>query len=143
MTFKTMTAEPEQEEAYNEVITVNDHEWAEPQPLTASIEQEPYPIEALPNSVRDAVDEVHGFVKAPFPLVAASAISAISLALQAHHDVERASALHSPIGLFLLTIADSGERKSTCDRFFTKAISNYEDAQPEVASLDWTIFPIS
>ncbi|MBA3755168.1 MAG: DUF3987 domain-containing protein, partial [Nitrosomonas sp.] len=133
MTFKTVPAESEHQEAYIEVITDNNNEWAEPQPLTAKIEQEPYPIEALPNSVRDAVDEVYGFVKAPLPLVAASSISAMSLAIQAHYDVERASALHSPTGLFMLTIADSGERKTTCDRFFTKAINDYEIAQAEAA----------
>ncbi|MBS0587036.1 MAG: DUF3987 domain-containing protein [Proteobacteria bacterium] len=107
--------------------------WPEPQPLTAKIEPNPYPVESLPVIVKAAVDEVHRFVKAPIPLVAASAISALSLAIQAHHDVERASALHSPTGLFLLTIADSGERKSTCDRFFTKAIIEYEEAQAEAA----------
>jgi putative DNA primase/helicase len=57
----------------------------------------------------------------------------LSLAIQAIYDVERASALHSPTGLFLLTIADSGERKSTCDRLFTRAIIDYEDAQAEAA----------
>mgnify|MGYP000875878068 CR=1 FL=1 len=116
-----------------ELEDVIDLEWPEPQPLTAKIEPKPYPIESLPAIVKAAVDEVHGFVKAPIPLVAASAISALSLAIQAHYDVERAEELHSPTGLFLLTIADSGERKSTCDRFFTKAIIEYEDAQAEAA----------
>lgn len=110
-----------------------DLEWPEPQPLTAKIEPETYPVESLPAIVKAAVDEVHGFVKAPVPMVAASAISALSLAIQAHYDVERASALHSPTGLFMLTIADSGERKSTCDRFFTKSIIDYEGAQAEAA----------
>lgn len=110
-----------------------DPEWPEPQPLTAKIEPESYPIESLPAIVKAAVEEVHGFVKAPVPMVAASAISALSLAIQAHYDAERASALHSPSGIFMLTIADSGERKSTCDRFFTKAIIDYEDAQAEAA----------
>jgi len=38
-----------------------------------------------------------------------------------------------PSGLFLLTIADSGERKSTCDSFFTAAIRDYEKDQAEAA----------
>ena len=110
-----------------------DPKWPEPQPLTAKIESEPYPIESLPAIVRAAVDEVHGFVKAPVPMVATSAVSALSLAIQAIYDVERASALHSPTVLFTLVIADSGERKSTCDRLFTGAIVAYEDAQAEAA----------
>ena len=79
------------------------------------------------------MQEVAGFVKAPIPLIATSALAALSLAIQALTDVERADKLHGPCGLFLLAIADSGERKSTCDGFFTKAIREYEAEQYEAA----------
>lgn len=107
--------------------------WPMSQPLTAKIEAESYPVDALPDSIRAAVEEVGGFVKAPVPLVASSAIAALSLAIQAHYDVERASKLHSPVSTFTLVIAESGERKSTCDGFFTKVIRDYESAQVEAA----------
>jgi putative DNA primase/helicase len=67
--------------------------------------------------VRNAVEEVQGFTKAPTPLVASSALAALSVAAQAHGDVQRAEKLTGPTSLFILTIADSGERKSTCDSF--------------------------
>ena len=111
----------------------NGSAWPMPQPLTAKIEAEPYPVDALPDTIRAAVEEVGGFVKAPVPLVASSAIAALSLAIQAHYDVERASKLHSPVSTFTLVIAESGERKSTCDGFFTKAIRDYESAQVDAA----------
>ena len=107
--------------------------WPDPHPLTAKIEPEPYPLDALPLPIRAAVEEVAGFVKAPVPMVASSALAALSLAIQAHADAKRAEKLHGPVGLFLLTIADSGERKSTCDGFFTRAIRDYEEAQAEAA----------
>ena len=107
--------------------------WPEPQPLTEKIEAEPYPVDALPDTIRAAVEEVGGFVKAPVPMVATSAIAALSLTIQAFYDVERASKLHSPVSTFTLVIADSGERKTTCDNFFTKAIRDYESAQVEAA----------
>ena len=100
-------------------------EWPEPLPLVAKVEPEPYPLDALPLPIRAAVEEVAGFVKAPVPMVASSALVALSLAIQAHVDAKRAEKLHGPVGLFLLTIADSGERKSTCDGFFTRAIRGY------------------
>lgn len=103
--------------------------WPEPEPLIAKIASEPYPIDALPETIRAAIEEVAGFVKAPFPLVAAAALGAISLAIQARIDVKRAEKLEGPVGLFLLTIADSGERKSTCDGFFTEAIRQYQEEQ--------------
>ena len=107
--------------------------WPDPQPLSAKVEPEPYPLDALPLPIRAAVEEVVGFVKAPVPMVASSALAALSLAIQGHADAKRAERLHGPVGLFLLTIADSGERKSTCDGFFTKPIRDYEEAQAEAA----------
>lgn len=107
--------------------------WPDPQPLVAKVEPEPYPLDALPLPIRAAVEEVVSFVKAPVPMVASSALSALSLAIQAHADAKRLEKLHGPVGLFILVIADSGERKSTCDGFFTKTISDYEEAQAEAA----------
>lgn len=106
--------------------------WPAPQPLIASIQPEPYPMDALPGRIAAAVEEVAGFVKAPLPMVAASALAAVSVAVQAHADVRRAAKLDGPAGLFLLTIADSGERKSTCDGFFTTPIRDYQDQQTEL-----------
>ncbi|MBL8397245.1 MAG: DUF3987 domain-containing protein [Candidatus Accumulibacter sp.] len=107
--------------------------WPDPHQLAAKIEPEPYPLDALPDTIRAAVEEVAGFVKAPAALVASSALAALSMACQACIDAKRAEKLHGPVGLFLLTIADSGERKSTCDGFFTRAIRDYEEAQAEAA----------
>ena len=107
--------------------------WPEPQPLIVQLDAQEYPLDALPAAVRCAVEEVAGFVKAPIPLIATSALAALSLAIQAHTDVERAEKLTGPTGLFLLAIADSGERKSTCDGFFTRAIQEYQAREQEAA----------
>ncbi len=107
--------------------------WPEPSPLTAAYPPQPYPIEALPIPILAAVLEVQGFVKAPVPMVVTSALSACSLAIQGHYDVQRAEKLVGPSSLFTLILADSGERKSTCDGFFTKAIRDYQAHQAEAA----------
>jgi putative DNA primase/helicase len=126
--------EPQSDEENSAPERVSEsREWPEPQPLTAKVEPEPYPLDALPDTMRAAVEEVADFVKAPWPLVVSSALSTLSLAIQAHFDAKRAEKLQGPVGLFLLTIADSGERKSTCDGFFTKPIRDYEEAQAEAA----------
>ena len=121
--------QPDEENATAPILT--GRAWPEPQPLTAKVAPEPYPIDALPKTIRAAVEEVAGFVKAPLPMVASSALAALSLATQAHVDAKRAERLQGPVGLFLLTIADSGERKSTCDGFFTSAIRQYQEEQAE------------
>lgn len=109
------------------------NDWPEIQPLIAQTEAPAYPLDALPDAVRCAVQEVADFVKAPTPLIATSALAALSLAIQAHIDVERSQKLCGPSGLFLLAIAESGERKSTCDGFFTRAIRDYQEEQREAA----------
>jgi putative DNA primase/helicase len=112
-------------------------EWSKPLSLIEKVDPKPYPLDALPPPIRAAVKEVVDFVKAPVPMVASSALAAISLACQAHADVKRLEELHGPVGLYMLVIADSGERKSTCDGFFAKPISDYEKSQDEAAKLAW------
>jgi putative DNA primase/helicase len=90
---------------------------------------EPYPLDALPDGIRQAVEEVQSFVQAPAALVSLAALAALSASAQALYNVHRADKLTGPIGLFLLSIADSGERKSTCDSFFRPAIREYEKQQ--------------
>ena len=111
----------------------NEKEWLEPEPLSEVISAEPYPLDALPELVLNAVEEVAAFTKAPLPMVACSALTALSLAIQPHVDIERAKGLTGPTSLFLLTIANSGERKSTCDGFFINVIRDYEVKQQEIA----------
>lgn len=100
--------------------------WAKPQELVSKIAPQPYPLEALPETIRAAVEEVQGFVKAPLAMVASSALGAVSLTTQAHYDVARDAKLSGPTSLFLLVLGQSGERKSTVDRHFISAIEEYE-----------------
>lgn len=103
--------------------------WPEPLPLVDQVKPAPYPLDALPPIVLEAVKEVQTFTKAPVPLIAASALSALSLAAQAQVDIQRAEKLTGPASLFFLTIADSGERKSTCDKLFTQVIRDFQANQ--------------
>ena len=110
--------------------------WLDPEPLIAKHQAEPYPFHALPDVIRSAVEEVRGFVKAPAALVASSAISAISLACQSLVDVKRAEGLQSPSSLFMLTIADSGERKTSADKFFTAPITAWQIEKEKELALE-------
>lgn len=106
--------------------------WPDPQSLTTKMEAVLYPKDALPPAILAAVAEVAAFVKAPVEMIAACALSAVSMAVQGHVDVRRANKLQGPSGIFALTIADSGERKTTCDGFFTQSIRAYQAEQAEV-----------
>lgn len=112
-------------------------QWPTPQPLIAKVDPVPYPEEVLPPIVRDAVAEVATFTRAPVAMAAGCAMTAMALAVQSQYDVEREKRLTGPTSLFMLTVANSGERKSTVDGFFTKEVDKYaeemrKNAAPEI-----------
>ena len=100
--------------------------WPDPEPLTAPIESRPYPVDVLPPLLRDAVIEAQAFVQSPAALVACSALSALSIAVQGIVNVRRDPQLAGPVSLYLLSVAESGERKTTCDRIFGAALRDWE-----------------
>lgn len=103
--------------------------WPRPEPLIGQIGRTPYPVDALPMAIRRAVEEVQACVQAPVEMVASSALATASLAAQALADVRRNRTLVGPIGLYFLTVAESGERKSTVDRLFGRAVYDFQDRQ--------------
>jgi len=104
----------------------SNREWPEPEPLTQPFEAHPYPLEALPLLMREAVREVQAFVQAPAALVGASALAALSLAAQGSANVRRDHQLVGPVSVYLLSVADSGERKTTCDVMFGTSLREWE-----------------
>ncbi|MEX5578275.1 YfjI family protein [Pseudophaeobacter sp. A-200-2] len=86
-----------------------------------------FPCEAL-GPLKDVVMAVADQTQAPVAIAAGSALSIASLAVQGHGDVEL---LHgtAPTSLFVLTIARSGERKSTVDKMLAQAVEKHEREQ--------------
>lgn len=97
----------------------------EPAPLMREIPPGAlYPVEAL-GPLREAAEAIQDMTQAPFAIAAQSVLGVASLAAQA---LANAEALHgsAPCSLFLLTVAGSGERKTTCDRLAMKAVHEYQ-----------------
>ena len=107
--------------------------WPEPEPITKADDPIPYPLGALPAGIRAAVQEVLDFSQTPTALAACSALSALSLAGQGLATVRRAEGLTGPVSLFFLTLAESGERKSSIDDQFMAEIREWELEQAEAA----------
>ncbi|TQD15654.1 DUF3987 domain-containing protein [Enterobacter hormaechei] len=87
----------------------------------------PFPVHVFPQIIRNAVYEVEQHTQAPQALIAASVLGVISLACQNRIDVCRLNNLRSPVSLFLLTLAESGERKSTVDKLLMKPLYQLEE----------------
>lgn len=87
----------------------------------------PFPVHVFPPIIRNAVYEVEQHTQAPQALIAASVLGVISLACQNRIDVCRLNNLCSPVSLFVLTLAESGERKSTVDKLLMKPLYQLEE----------------
>lgn len=87
----------------------------------------PFPINSLPPIIKDAVNEVYKNTQAPIPLIAVSALGAISLVCQQQVNVSRIKQSNGPSSLFFLTLAESGERKSTVDNLFMQPVHAMEE----------------
>lgn len=104
-------------------------DWPPVRPLGPASGEAPnaYPVEALPDGIREAVMEAADFIQCPIGICASSALAALSMAGQGLVDVARSEALVGPTSLYLLTVAESGERKTSADSMFVRAIREHEE----------------
>ena len=99
-----------------------------PQPLVPERKMPtPFPVDAL-GPLKDAVVVVQQIAQAPVAIPAQSALGVCSLAVQGHVDVETLAGV-SVASLFLMTIAESGERKTTCDKLMMEPVFAFEREQ--------------
>ncbi len=100
--------------------------WEAPESLLSGSKGATYPMTALPGIIGGAVREVVDIVKCPPALAASSALSVLSVACQGLANVQPHRKLKpSPLSLYLLSIGESGERKTTADRFFSDVLDTW------------------
>jgi len=90
---------------------------------------EDFPLWELPDDIRCVIEEVSKITQAPISLIFASCMSVISASVQGLVNATYPTLNGNksvPCSLFFLTLADSGERKSTVDSYFKKPIINWE-----------------
>jgi hypothetical protein len=105
-------------------------EWPDPEPLDID-EGTPaeFPLDALPLMMREAAADIIKATKCPAALAGASVMAASSFAVQNHFDVAFKGGMERPVSLMILTIAASGERKSTVDSFALEGVREYQKAK--------------
>ena len=88
-----------------------------PRPLQRPLEPaDPFPMEALGNVLGEAALAIVDQVQCPEAIAGQSVLAVATLAVQAHADIELPQGSTAPLSSFFLTVASSGERKSTADR---------------------------
>lgn len=84
-----------------------------------SVQQQtfPYPIEAFPPVLRQVIQALHADTQIPIELIGNTVLTAASLACQSHVEVIQSHMTTAePCSLYFLTIAESGEGKSTINK---------------------------
>ena len=97
-----------------------------PEPLRRPVPPpEPYPLEALGTILADAAKTLRRVIQAPDAICGASILAAASLAVQGLADVVHHGRVYL-LALWLLSIAESGERKSAVDAAAMRAAREFE-----------------
>jgi phage/plasmid primase-like uncharacterized protein len=97
-----------------------------PEPLRRPVPPpQPYPLAELGNILAPAAQAMRRVIQAPDAICGASVLAAASLAAQALADVE-IDGRTLPLSLWLLSVAESGERKSAVDTEVMRAAREHE-----------------
>lgn len=101
---------------------------------------EPYPINELGEVLANAALAIHDKIQAPLAICGQSVLAAATLAVQPHRDVMLPIGQKRPIGNYWLSIAGSGERKTSADNEAIAPIEQWEaelKAQYDVDHIAW------
>ncbi len=86
---------------------------------------EPYPVDALPPVLRAVVRKTADIYQCPPALAGQSFIGAVALAVQGHADVE-IDGRTVPLCVFIITVGESGERKSAIDKLALSPVHDHQ-----------------
>lgn len=89
---------------------------------------QPYPVDAL-GALAPMARAAHDIVQAPTAICGQSVLAAAALCTQGLANVETLNGTPAPLSLFLVTIAESGERKSSVDKLVMKPVRDFEEAR--------------
>ena len=106
-------------------------DWEPLQSITPETYRAPYPLDLFPVAMQAAITEVQAATQAPVALVAQAAVAGLAVAVQGLVSVARDDTLRSPVSLYMLVIAPSGERKTTCDAHFMQPVREWQSTQTE------------
>lgn len=90
-----------------------------------------FPVDSLSPILRDVAKDIHSVVKAPLALCCNSILAAATLTAQSFVDVEVDGRVY-PVSNYFVTIADSGERKSTVDKISLTPINKWIEEQDKI-----------
>jgi hypothetical protein len=104
---------------------------------------EGYPVRALGLVLGNAATAIARKVQVPEAIAAQSVLAVAALAAQPHRDVQLPFGQSRPLSLFLLTIAGSGDRKTTADREALGPVRQHEKSLHELHAAERQAYAVS
>lgn len=111
------------------IYPATEHEhWPEPEPIEEpGASEQPYPVEALGSILGGAANAIAEHSQCPLAMAGQAVLIAAAFAVQGQIRAwSPANERGMPVSLFALTLADSGDRKSTADRRAFKPVYEIE-----------------
>lgn len=113
--------------AFQEALKAGGSVKVEPIPLRGEREAGlPYPVDQLGDTMARAIRAIVKRVQLPEAIAAHSVLASVAVAVQGHVLVRMPTQQLRPVSLFLATIADSGDRKTSADQIAMAPITEYE-----------------
>lgn len=95
-----------------------------------------FPLDALGEILGEAAKRLAYYVQVPEGMAGQSVLAVAALVAQAHINVQRGSIGLGPVSLFLLSVGESGDRKSSVDRLALAPIREYEARRAQAMQED-------
>ncbi|GGD61002.1 DUF3987 domain-containing protein [Erythrobacter arachoides] len=111
-----------------------------PQPLYRDLPPSaPFPVHALGDTLEKAARAIGSVIECPLACAANSVLAVASLAAQGRANVilPIGEGKAAPLSLYLLTVLDSGERKSSADLMALRPVRDAEASLSEAGHSEW------
>jgi hypothetical protein len=96
-----------------------------------------FPIKDLPDLLKQAAIGLHDKIQAPIAICVQSILASANLAVQGHANSMLPFGQERPVSCFFLSVAESGERKSSCDNEAMKAVKAFEEELRQKHDLEY------
>jgi len=104
---------------------MTDNNWEQPIPFE-EVARPPFPVDALPSSVRPYVEAVAESTQTPVDMAGTAALAIMAICIQGRYRVLAKPDWTEPTNLFTLLIAPPAERKSAIMNYMSKPLQLYE-----------------
>ena len=108
-----------------------DIQWEQPIPFE-DVARPPFPVDALPSSVRPYVEAVAESTQTPVDMAGCAALSVIATSVQGKFAIRGKPDWTEPLNIYLTEIAPPSERKSAIQHAMVRPVSDYENRYNQI-----------